>query len=103
MIPGPNPGRQFAEQIIQSIADDPEFRKAILDDPEAALAKAGLLEDFQSLDAAAAAPCDINCTRTCGYRSCGSNSCFRSCLSSSALVFLDRDFLRGGGDVVNPR
>jgi hypothetical protein len=83
--------RRLANSILELIATDPTFRDGLLKDSDAALKRAGLGNQLDALEAAAAAAgCDVDCSKTCGYRSCES-SCLSSCRAQTARLF----FLEG--------
>jgi hypothetical protein len=73
--------RAFNQKILNRIARDPKFRKALLTDAQGALRKAGLegaLQDLEALEVepglALRACAPLSCVNTC-KATCKSNTC----------------------------
>jgi hypothetical protein len=69
--------RKFNDTIMDKIVGDPDFRKALLADPRAALRSAGLEHDLNELDqhdGVLARSCDSSCLGTCNA-SCKTSTC----------------------------
>jgi hypothetical protein len=78
--------RALAEKILDKIAEDPEFRNRLLDDPESALAEAGLLPEAVAPSRAQSG----KCSQTCGLsQTCSPDTCKKTCdKSCQAFVTL---------------
>lgn len=78
--------RAIAKTIVDRIAKDPDFREAVLVDPAGALERAGFEEQLAQI-AWPATGAAVDCTTTCGYRSC-TRTCITTCYRSCRLAVL---------------
>lgn len=78
--------RAVASKILDRIATDAAFRKQLLEDPTGALKSAGFEQEIQGIQWPATGSA-IECTTTCGYRSC-TQTCITTCHLSCRKAFL---------------
>ena len=87
-----SPGQLLAEKIIERIAGDPDFRAALIASPDQAVRDAGFSDELDELERSNvpsdSSGCDVGCSKTCGYKSCGERSCLRSCNGNSVRTSL---------------
>jgi len=76
--------RAVAKKILDRVASDPKFRKQLLDDPNHALAAAGFEKELQAIQWPATGAA-VDCTTTCGYRSC-TLTCVTTCSTSCRVA-----------------
>ena len=81
----------FIDKIVLRAATDARFRKQLADNPEAAIAAAGLKGHLAKLEKALGRAEPARCGPvTCGYRSCGKNqvTCIRTCQVTEKAIEL---------------